>query len=76
MLDNDNMKVLSWLRKGSGKQVVVATNFTAEPQTVDLSAGVTGSKLKTLLKTPGSADSTSVSKIELPAFGVYIGEVQ
>jgi alpha-glucosidase len=43
---------------------------------VNLSAGVSGSKLKTLLKTPGSADPTSVDKIELPAFGVYIGEVQ
>jgi alpha-glucosidase len=76
MLDMDNTKVLSWLRKGSGKQVVVATNFTSDPQTVNLSAGVSGSKLKTLLKTPGSADPTSVDKIELPAFGVYIGEVQ
>ena len=76
MLDTDNMKVLSWLRKGGGKQVVVATNFTAYSQTVDLSAGVTGGKLKTLLKTPGAADPASVSKIELPAFGVYIGEIE
>jgi alpha-glucosidase len=76
MLDTSNLKVLSWLRKGDGQQVVVATNFTADPQTVDLSSGVTGSKLKTLLKTPGSADPASVSKIELPAYGVYIGEVQ
>ena len=77
MLDTDNMKVLSWLRKGPGKDaVVVATNFTADPQTVDLSAGVSGSKLKTLLKTPGSADPASLDKIELPAFGVYIGEVE
>ena len=76
MLDNGNMKVLSWLRKGDGKSIVVATNFTADPQTVNLSAGVTGSKLKTLMKTPGSADPSSVDKIDLPAFGVYIGEVQ
>jgi alpha-glucosidase len=76
MLDTDNMKVLSWLRKGDGKQVVVATNFTADPQTIDLSSGVTGSKLKTLLKTPGSTDPASASKIELPAYGVYIGEVE
>ena len=38
MLDTDNMKVLSWMRKGNGNQaVVVATNFTADPQTVNLS---------------------------------------
>jgi len=76
MLDTGNMKVLSWLRKGAGKQVVVATNFTADPQTVDLSAGVTGSRLKTLLKTPGGADATMVNSIELPAFGVFIGELE
>ena len=76
MLDTDNMKVLSWLRKGNGKQVVIATNFTADPQTVNLSSGVTGSKLKTLLKTPGSEEPSSIDKIDLPAFGVYIGEVQ
>jgi alpha-glucosidase len=76
MLDTDNMKVLSWLRKGNGKQIVVATNFTADPQTVNLSSGVTGSKLKTLLKTPGSEEPSSIDKIDLPAFGVYIGEVQ
>jgi alpha-glucosidase len=77
MLDTENTKVLSWLRKGPGKsEVVVATNFSADPQTVNLSAGVSGSKLKTLLKTPGSVDPTGIDKIELPAFGVYIGEVE
>jgi alpha-glucosidase len=80
MLDTDNTKVLSWLRKGPGKAaVVVATNFTAEPQTVSLtaqSAGVTGTRLKTLLKTPGAAEPQSIDKVELPGFGVYIGEVE
>jgi alpha-glucosidase len=80
MLDTENTKVLSWLRKGPGKEaVVVATNFTAEPQTVNLSAsstGVAGTKLKTLLKTPGSSEPASIDKVELPAFGVYIGEVE
>jgi alpha-glucosidase len=77
MLDTDNTKVLSWLRKGPGKaSVVVATNFTAEPQTVNLAAGVAGGKLTTLLKTPGSADPASLEKIDLPAFGVYIGQVE
>jgi alpha-glucosidase len=80
MLDTDNTKVLSWLRKGPGKDaVVVATNFTAEPQTVSLSAssaGITGTKVRTLLKTPGAIDPASIDKVELPAFGVYIGEVE
>ncbi len=80
MLDTTNTKVLSWLRKGPGKDaVVVATNFTAEPQTVDLSAaaaGVTGTKLKTLLKTPGEAEPASITAVSLPAYGVYIGAVE
>ena len=42
MLDTANMKVLSWMRKDeAGHQVVVAVNFTADPQTANL--GVTGS---------------------------------
>lgn len=80
MLNTDNMKVLSWLRKGPGKEaVVVATNFTADPQTVSLSAasqGVTGTTLKTLLKTPGASDPTSIDKVELSPYGVYVGSVE
>jgi alpha-glucosidase len=80
MLNTYNMKVLSWLRKGPGKEaVVVATNFTADPQTVSLSAasqGVTGTTLKTLLKTPGASDPTSIDKVELPPYGVYVGSVE
>ena len=80
MLNTDNNKVLSWVRKGPGKQaIVVAANFTDKPQTVSLSAtsaGVAGTKLKTVLKTPTGTDPASIDKVDLPAFGVYIGEVQ
>ncbi len=80
MLDTANTQVLSWLRKSpDGDAVVVATNFTAQPQTVNLSAasaGVTGTHLTTLLKTPGSAAPTSITAVTLPPFGVYIGQVQ
>ena len=76
MLDTTNTKTLSWLRKGATRSVVVVTNFTDEPQTVDLSAEVKGAGLKTLLKTPGAADPASVAAISLPAFGVYIGETE
>jgi alpha-glucosidase len=80
MLDEANNKVLSWMRKGpDGGQVVVACNFTAEPQTVNLSAGgagLKGSHAKTLLKSPGGSDPASLDAVELQPFGVYIGEVQ
>jgi alpha-glucosidase len=80
MLDTANDKVLSWMRKATdGAAVVVATNFTAEPQTVNLtggSVGLTTSRVTTLLKTPGGADPKSIDHIELGPFGVYIGQVK
>ena len=77
MLDTENAKVLSWLRKGPGTSAVVVTaNFTADPQTVNLSAAASGMKLTTLLKTPGAGEPASLAAIDLPAFGVYIGEVR
>ena len=78
MLDTANDKVLSWMREAPGAPaVVISANFTAEPQTVDLSgAGMKTTRLHTLLKSPGGADPVSLDRIELAPFGVYIGEVQ
>jgi alpha-glucosidase len=77
MLDTSNDKVLSWMRQAPGAPaVVVSANFTAQPQTVNLAAGVKGSGLHTLLKSPGGVDPASPDHIELAPFGVYIGEVQ
>ena len=75
MLNTSNDKVLSWKREVTGSPtVVVACNFTAEAQTIDLSSG--GKQGKTLVKTPGMSDPTSLDKIELKPFGVYVGQVQ
>jgi alpha-glucosidase len=77
MLDTANSKVLSWMRSTPGKpSVVVACNFTAEPQTVSLTVTGAAGKLKTLQKTPGADDPDSLSDIHLGPFGVYIGEVK
>jgi len=80
MLDNENTKVLSWLRQVPGSpQVVVSVNFTADAQTVNLAtdgAGIRAERLKTLLKSPGTADPKTLSSITLAPFGVYIGQVQ
>jgi alpha-glucosidase len=80
MLNTTNTKVLSWMRQAPGQPaVVVACNFTAEPQKVsfDLSQqGVTSKQAKTLMKTPGSSDPASLDAVNLPPFGVYIGQVQ
>ncbi|HEY1807782.1 MAG TPA: alpha-glucosidase [Acidobacteriaceae bacterium] len=80
MLNPNDEHVLSWLRKGpDGEAVVVACNFTAQPQTVnlDLSAqGIQGTHATTLLKTPGAADPESLHSVALGPYGVYIGKVQ
>jgi len=77
MLDSDNMKVLSWMRQTAGeKTVVIATNFTADPQTVSLSVPGASGSVKTLLKTPGAAEPSSISSIQLGPFGVFVGELQ
>jgi alpha-glucosidase len=77
MLDTNNAKVLSWLRQAPGaKPVVVAVNFTADPQTVSLSVPGSSGNVKTLLKTPGAVDPGMLGQIQLGPFGVYVGELQ
>ena len=80
MLNTNDTKVLSWMRLTSGQPaVVVACNFTAEPQKVsfDLSTqGISSKQVKTLMKSPGTSDPASLDTVKLPPFGVYIGQVQ
>jgi alpha-glucosidase len=77
MLDTANTKVLSWMRQAQGvPAVVVAVNFTAQPQTVNLSVPGFAGTITTLLKTPGGIDPVSLESIALGPFAVYIGEVQ
>jgi alpha-glucosidase len=80
LLNTTDTKVLSWLRQTPGQPaVVVACNFTAEPQKIsfDLShLGIMNKQAKTLMKTPGSSDPASLDAINLPPFGVYIGQMQ
>ncbi len=78
MLDTENTKVLSWKREAAGSPpLVVALNFTAEPQTVNLvGPGLPDGSLNTLLKTPGAASPGSLKSIQLGPYGVYIGQLQ
>jgi alpha-glucosidase len=80
MLNTGDKNVLAWLRKNpGGPSVVVACNFTANPQTFafDLSAqGIAGKQARTLMKTPGASDPVSLDAVKLPPFGVYIGQVE
>ena len=82
MLDRSNPNVLSYVRKGpaGSPSVVVALNFTAQPQTISLNlagSGVTGSTIKTLLTDDPSLESTtSLNHIVLPPFASWIASVQ
>ncbi|MGA9423802.1 MAG: alpha-amylase family glycosyl hydrolase, partial [Terracidiphilus sp.] len=80
MMNTSDDHVLSWLRKApNGEVVVVACNFTAQPQTVNLNLNLQGMKsahVKTLLKTPGAPNPQTFSSVHLGPYGVYIGEVR
>jgi alpha-glucosidase len=79
MLDTENTKVLSWLRQApDGTEVLVSCNFTADPQTVNLTngSGVKSTHAKTLLKSPSGSDPASLDSVQLPPFGVWIGQVE
>jgi alpha-glucosidase len=80
MLNTSDDQVLSWMRKGqNGEVVVVACNFTAQPQTAgfDLGAqGVDSDHVQTLLKTPDAPDPQSLNSIHLGPYGVYLGRVR
>ncbi|MDE2164472.1 MAG: DUF3459 domain-containing protein [Alphaproteobacteria bacterium] len=80
MLNVNDPNVLSWLRIApDGEAVVVACNFTAQPRKAgfDLgSYGVRGKQLERLLETPGAQAPSSLTDVELPPFGVYVGRVK
>ena len=84
MLDTTNASVLSYARTvPAGSKfhpIVVALNFTAEPQTVHLDltpAGITSTTAKALLA--DAADLTSITTLTtftLPPYASLIAEVQ
>ena len=53
-----------------------ASQTPVERAWLNLQQGVTSKQAKTLMKTPGSSDPASLDAVNLPPFGVYIGQVQ
>ncbi len=76
LIDESNNDVLAFVRTASsGKQVLVALNFTAKPQL--LSYRFSGAHAKTLISSfSGTGQAADLNKLELPAFGCYVGEVE
>ncbi len=82
MLDESNPSVLSYVREGvSGHPaIVVALNFTAQPQTISLDPGkanITGKTVTTLLtNAPALKQATSLQNITLPPFASWVGSIK
>jgi alpha-glucosidase len=81
MLDTSNTHVLSYLRTaGPGRTVVVALNFTAEPQAISLdlpaSAGVKPAAHTLLTDAPALQNADSVRDLMLPPFSTWIASVK
>ena len=79
MLDETNASVLTYLRVGAdGHIILVSLNMSPESQTVSLdphTAGVQGSRLKTLLSSPRGIKSTAANQLTLPPFAAWVAEV-
>jgi len=74
MLNTGNANVLTYVRKGS-PNVVVALNFTAQPQTLNID--FKGTRVKTLLTDVDALEMTSsLSSLTLPPFAVWFGSVE
>jgi len=80
MTNEKNMSILSYVRiTRNGQAVVVAMNFTGEPQMMGLdlaSRGVKGKHLKTLVASFGVAEHSELGHIMLPPYGSYVGQVE
>ena len=75
ILDRTNPHVLSWLRQTGDEKVVVACNFTAEPQHVSLDLETRG-HVTALLATQGVTAPRSLRDFTLSPFGVVIARLQ
>jgi alpha-glucosidase len=81
MLESGNRQVLTWSRSApNGQLVVVACNFTAEPQVVSLEGAVGGSG-KTARTLAGNGDTeqkstVNLNAVSLPPYGSIIAEVK
>jgi alpha-glucosidase len=82
MIDESNPSVLSYVRKGVGGNpaIVVALNFTSEPQTVSLNpetASVSGKKVSTLITdAPSLRETSSLHNITLPPYASWVGSIK
>jgi alpha-glucosidase len=78
MLDAANPKVLAYVRKNTtGEAVVVALNFTGQPQMVTLDAASVGKgKVSTLMTDAEVLKTVSGMEMTLPGYATWVGEIR
>ncbi len=72
-LNENDPRVLSFLRVAGNAKVVVALNMSGEPQKIELGLPTPAKAFKPLLATGNS--KAAASTVELGPFGVFVGEV-
>jgi alpha-glucosidase len=80
MLDTTNPNVLSFVRSTDSSAVVVVLNCTGEPQTISLDpgvAGITGTKVKTLLTDdPALEKATSLNSVTIAPYSSWLASIR
>jgi alpha-glucosidase len=79
IVDDNNPDVLSFIRTGNGVTVLVSMNFSSSPRTVSFDSakiGVAGRMLAPLAQSFGPTMTATLDKLDLPAFGAYVGQLQ
>lgn len=74
-VNNSDLNVFAFLRQSGDSTVLVALNFSADTQSMNLDASWARGNLTPLLTTKGTGLGSS-NKISLAPFGVYIGKFQ
>jgi alpha-glucosidase len=76
MLDTGNSQIVAWRRTApDGKAVVVACNFTSQPQTFPLTS--VGRSARVLAASGGDQkDTLDLSNVSLPPYGSIVAQVQ
>ena len=77
MLNPDDPNVLSYERASANSKVVVACNFTAQPQKVSFTGNSLGGTAQVLAASGGPQPATvNLKEISLPPFGSIVAEVK
>ena len=74
MLDIGNDKVVSYTRKADGKSVVVAVNFSNQPQTISFGSAAMGPVATLMTDAPELKEVHTLKDVTLPPFASWVGE--